>query len=155
MKKWQSDIIVNKNIEDVWAFLDGNEENLKIMDSNIVSNKVIEETEERIGSRYLQVYREGKREEEYEVICKDYLDTENKKVLHIGFELAGMFDLNAIYTLEKIDENTTKVIYETTNQPLKFFAKVMMILPGTGSSKLLEKHLNHIKDVVENDKYVK
>lgn len=83
MKRWESEIVVDCAIDKVWYILDGNEEHLKILDPNIVKNEVINETDERIGSTYLQEYKEGKRVMEYVVTVLD--DHLNKvKILSEG-----------------------------------------------------------------------
>ncbi len=148
MKKWTAEIEINAPIEKVWEVIDGSEENLKKLDPKILSNKVIEETEERIGSSYLQKYQEGKKIMEYVVEVKDYKEDDNSKMFQIGFELGNSFDINVKYLLKKMDENKTHLTYTVTNRPMKFLAKVMMMIMGKGNS-VIDTHLKKIKELSE------
>lgn len=148
MKTWTEEIEINAPIETVWKVIDGSEENLKKLDPKIISSKVIEETEKRIGSRYLQEYKEGRKVMEYVVEVKDYLEDDNNKMFEIGFELGNWFDITVKYVLKKVDENKTHLVYSTTNRPMKFFAKIMMRMMGNDSS-VVKTHVEKIKKLSE------
>lgn len=148
MKTWTAEIAINAPIEKVWEVIDGSEENLKKLDPKILSNKVIEETEERIGSRYLQKYKEGKKVMEYVVEVKDYAEDDNNKMFRVGFELGNWFDITVKYVLKKVDENKTHLVYTTTNRPMKFLAKIMMRIMGDNTS-VIDTHVEKIKKLSE------
>lgn len=147
MKEWSTSIEINAAIEDVWKIIDGSEENLKKLDPKIVSSIVIEETPERIGSKYRQQYKEGKRVIEYIVEVKEYDEDDKNKKFKIGFNLAGWFDITAKYELKRMDNKKTYLTYTTTNKPLKFFAKLMMFFMRNDS--VVDKHVNRLKDLSE------
>lgn len=148
MKLWSSQIEINAPIEKVWEVIDGSEENLKKLDPKIVLNEVIEETNERIGSKYRQQYKEGKNVMEYVVEVLDYKEDDNNKMFKIGFNLGGWFDITAKYELKKINNTTTNLTYTTTNKPLKLFAKIMMLMMRNDS--VVEKHVEKVKELAEN-----
>lgn len=148
MKVWELTKVIEAPIETIWKVIDGSEENLKKLDPKIVNQDTILETEERIGSKYLQTYREGKREETYEVVVTDYFETDDEKMFAIAFTIANMFEVGVYYKLKKISEQETEVYYKTTNNPLKFFAKLMMfIMPG--GNKVLIDHLAKIEQLAK------
>lgn len=148
MKVWEMTKVIAAPIESVWNVIDGSEENLKKLDPKIVSQETILETDERIGSRYRQTYREGKREETYEVVVTDYFETDDEKMFAIAFTIAKMFEVGVYYKLKKVSDSETEVHYKTTNNPLKFFAKLMMfIMPG--DNKILVDHLAKIEQLAK------
>lgn len=153
MTEWKGQITINRNIERVWEFLDGSEKNLKILDPKIQFHRPIEEITGKVGSRYHQGYKEGNRVMEYEVVVNDYKDTPEHKEMEIGFVLAKMFDITARHSLKKMGKEETLISYRTTNNPLKITAKLIMLLTGRGGNKLIEQHLQHLKDVIENDRF--
>lgn len=148
MKTWTAEIEINAPIEKVWEVIDGSEENLKKLDPKIVSNKVIEETKERIGSKYLQQYKEGKKVMEYVVEVTDYAEDDNNKMFQIGFKLGKWFDITVKYVLKKIDNNKTHLYYTTTNRPMNFLAKIMMKMMGNNTS-VVDNHVKKIKEFSE------
>jgi len=149
MKTWTITKEISVSIDKVWDVIDGSEENLKKLDPKIISQETLIETEERVGSKYLQKYKEGKKVMEYEVFVTDYNETDYEKMFAIAFNLAGWFDIAVRYELEKVDENKTLIKYTTTNKPLKFLAKVMMkFMPG--GDKMLEKHIQKIEELAKS-----
>jgi len=149
MKTWTITKEISVSIDKVWDVIDGSEENLKKLDPKIISQETLIETEERVGSKYLQKYKEGKKVMEYEVFVTDYNETDYEKMFAIAFNLAGWFDIAVRYELEKVDENKTIIKYTTTNKPLKFLAKVMMkFMPG--GDKMLEKHIQKIEELAKS-----
>ncbi|WP_306301408.1 hypothetical protein [Thalassobacillus sp. C254] len=68
----------------------------------VVEHKQIKITEEVVGSVYRQKYKEGKRIEEYEVETLEYTNTPQKKKLKVGFTLANVFEITALYELVKL-----------------------------------------------------
>ena len=149
MKTWTITKEISVSIDKVWDVIDGSEENLKKLDPKIISQETLIETEERVGSIYLQKYKEGKKVMEYEVFVTDYNETDYEKMFAIAFNLAGWFDIAVRYELEKVDENKTIIKYTTTNKPLKFLAKVMMkFMPG--GDKMLENHIQKIEELAKS-----
>lgn len=149
MKVWQADTVITAPIEAVWDVIDGSEDHLKALDPHIVSHIIINETPERIGSKYQQTYREGTKDMTYIVEVIDYDESPTKKRFTIGFNLGGMFDITAGYQLIALDPNTTHLTYRTTNQPLKFFAKIMMKLMKNDS--VVKQHLQRISHLATHE----
>ncbi|MFD2443091.1 SRPBCC family protein [Bacillus sp. CGMCC 1.16607] len=146
MKQWSREIEINASIEVVWSLFNGSLEEMQKIMPQVIENKLIKETPDKIGSIYLQVYQEGKRTQQYEVKTLDYLDTEDKKKLKIGFNLANMFDITADYELIKLDEYKTLFKYTATNNPLKWFVKLAVKL---ANDKIVIQFTERVKEVAE------
>jgi uncharacterized membrane protein len=73
MKQWTKEIEVNAPIESVWKLFNSLEDMQKIM-LQVIDNKSIKVTDEKVGSVYRQKYKEGKRIEEYDVETLEYVD---------------------------------------------------------------------------------
>jgi len=148
MKTWVKEIEINAPIEQVWELFDGSLENMQKIMPQVVENKLITETEEVVGSVYRQKYKEGKRIMEYDVTALEYENNETNKKFKVGFTLANMFEITAKYELTKIDEQTTHLTYTATNQPLKWFAKLFVML---ASDKAAVEFVERVKKVAEKE----
>lgn len=146
MKTWTKATEINAPIEKVWNLFNGNLEDMQKIMPQVVENKPILLTEEKVGSRYLQKYREGKKIHEYEVITLAYEDQSTYKNLKIGFNLANMFDITANFELKSIDSTKTYFTYTTSNEPLKWFLKPLVKF---GSDKVVVQFVERVKKVAE------
>jgi hypothetical protein len=146
MKQWTKEIEINAPIAVIWNLFNGNLEDMQKIMPQVVENKLIKETPNKIGSIYLQVYKEGKRTQQYEVKTLHYLDTPEKKELKIGFTLANMFEITADYQLIKLEENKTSFRYTATNNPLKWFVKIILKL---ANDKVVVQFTERVKEVAE------
>jgi ligand-binding SRPBCC domain-containing protein len=146
MKKWSKEIEINAPIEVVWNLFDGSLEDMQKIMPQVVENKLIKETPEKTGSVHLQVYKEGKRSQQYEVTTLHYLNTRDKKELKIGFTLAKMFEITADYQLTKLAENKTLFTYTATNNPLKWYVKLILKL---ANDKIVVQFTERVKTVSE------
>lgn len=108
----------------------------------VVAHEPIKLTKDKIGSVYLQKYREGKQLQEYEVKTLQYENEPNFKKLKIEFNLAKMFEITSQYELRKINGNTTLFKYMTTNLPLKWFLKPIVML---ASDKVVIQFVERVK----------
>lgn len=147
MKQWTKDIEINAPLEEIWLLFDGSLENMQKIMPQVVENKPIKITEEVVGSVYRQKYKEGKRIEEYDVKTLEYSNASNKKKLKVGFTLANMFEITALYELTKINDNKTLFKYSVTNRPLKWFVKLFLLF---ASEKVVTKFLERVKNVAES-----
>ena len=148
MKQWTKEIEIDAPIEQVWKYLNGSLENMQKIMPQVVSNEPVTITEEKIGSIYLQKYKEGKRVMEYEVETLDYLDTPSEKKMKVGFTLGGMFEITAGYKLSRINDEKTRFIYTTTNKPLKWFIKLFLLF---ASEKAVVEFVERVKRVAEEE----
>ncbi len=112
MQKYYNEVIIEANIENVFEFLNGDEKNLKVIDPHILSSKLISETKEVIGSKYLQTYMQKGKTINYEITVTSYLNNKNVKGYGINFKPLKMFDLTATYRLEKLNDKETLIKYE-------------------------------------------
>ncbi|SDR03948.1 SRPBCC family protein [Virgibacillus salinus] len=149
MKKWSEEIEIDAPIEQVWKLLDGTLENMQKVMPNVIANEPVKVTDELVGSIHRQKYKEGKRVEEYDVETLLYQNQPDYKEMKVGFTLANMFDITAHYELKKLDESKTYFRYETTNQPLKWFMKLLIKLAI--SNKVVVKFVNRVKQVAEDE----
>ncbi|WP_172369463.1 SRPBCC family protein [Sporosarcina jiandibaonis] len=146
MKQWSREIEINAPIEDVWMLFNGSLEELQKIMPQVVENTPIKETEEKVGSIYLQKYKEGKRVMEYEVETMEYKNASNEKMLKAGFTLSNMFEITAKYELLKREDNKTFFKYTTTNRPLKWFIKPFLLF---ANDKVVVQFVQRVKDVAE------
>ncbi|AXI08330.1 hypothetical protein CUC15_05010 [Oceanobacillus zhaokaii] len=146
MKTWTRDIEINAPIEQVWSYFGGSLEEMQKIMPQVVDQKPVKITEEIVGSVYRQKYKEGKRIEEYDVETLEYLNEPDHRKLKIGFTLAKMFEITALYELKKLNENKTYLKYTTTNRPLKWFVKIFLIF---ASDKVVVEFLERVKRVAE------
>jgi uncharacterized protein YecA (UPF0149 family) len=147
MKQWTKEIDIDAPIEQVWKLFNGSLEDMQKIMPQVIENKLISETENGIGSIYRQKYKEGNRVQQYDVTTLDYLDTPENKKLKVGFSIANMFEITALYELQELEENKTRFRYTTTNQPLKWFVKLFLLL---ASDKIVIQFVNRVKKVAEN-----
>lgn len=144
MITWHEERIIPVNIEKVWHLFEL--ENIQRIMPNVVENKVIEQKEGVVGSTYQQKYKEGKRIETYIVEDLEYENTPEKKHNKIGFTLAKAFEIEAAFTLHKIDENQTKFIYQGENKGLNFLGKVLLKLGGEkNNNKVVTDFMNLVE----------
>lgn len=148
MKQWTKEIVIDAPIEHVWKYLDGSLENMQKIMPQVVSNEPVTVTEGMVGSIYLQKYKEGKRVMEYEVETLDYLDTPDEKKMKVGFTLGGMFEITAGYELSRINDEKTRFVYTTSNRPLKWFVKLLLLF---GNDKVVVDFVERVKRVAENE----
>ena len=130
------------------SLFDGSLENMQKIMPQVVENKPKTITDNKVGSVYVQKYREGKRVMEYEVETIEYVDTAEEKKMKAGFTLANMFDITARYELVKLSESKTSFKYTATNRPLKWFVKLFLLF---ASDKVVVEFVQRVKKVAESE----
>jgi len=148
MKQWSSEIEINAAIEDIWMIFNGTLENMQKVMPQVMANDPITVTDDKVGSIYLQKYKEGKREMEYEVKTLEYKDEPNEKMMKAGFTLSNMFEITAKYELVKLADDKTYFKYTTTNKPLKWFIKPFLLF---ANDKIVVKFVQRVKEVAEKE----
>lgn len=149
MKQWTKEIEINAPIENVWKLLNGSLEQMQKIMPQVIDHSPVRLTEEVVGSIYRQQYKEGKRIEEYDVETLDYLNDPDQKKLKVGFTLANMFEITALYQMKKVDDQKTLFRYTATNNPLKWFLKVFMLF---ATEKVVVEFVERVKIVAETEK---
>ncbi|EUJ42488.1 SRPBCC family protein [Listeria riparia] len=129
MITWNEEMVIEANIEVIWNLFQL--ENIQRIMPQIIENEVIEMKEGIVGSRYRQKYQEGKRVETYIVEDLAHEDAPERKHNTSGFVLAKAFKIETSFTLEKIDERSTRFIYSGFNQGINFLGKALMKLGGS------------------------
>lgn len=148
MKQWSKEIEIHAPIEIVWGLLNGSLEDMQRIMPQVVDHQPVKVTNEGVGSIYRQKYREGKRVEEYDVETLEFENTPDQKKLKIGFSLAKMFEITALYELNSINEQKTIFKYTCTNKPLKSFLKLFLFL---ASDKIVVQFCERVKKVAEEE----
>ncbi|KAA0548730.1 SRPBCC family protein [Bacillus sp. BGMRC 2118] len=146
MKQWTRDTEINAPIEQVWKLFDGSLEDMQKIMPQVIENKLVTETEDKVGSVYLQTYQERNRTQTYEVKTLAYTNTPDHKIVKVGFTIANMFEITAEYELKKIEENKTFFQYTTSNRPLKWFVHIFLLL---ASEKIVVQFVDRVKRVAE------
>ncbi|MDR7240119.1 SRPBCC family protein [Neobacillus drentensis] len=148
MKEWMKAIEINAPIDQVWGLLNGSVEDMQKIMPQVVDHQPVKVTNEGVGSIYRQKYREGKRIEEYDVETLEYINSPDKRKLKVGFTLAKMFEITALYELTAIDEEKTLFKYTCTNRPLKAFLKLFLYF---ASDKIVVQFCERVKKVAEEE----
>lgn len=146
MIKWEEERVIPANIEVIWNLFEI--ENLSRIMPGVVETKVLEKKEGVVGSTYQQKYREGKRVETYIVEDLEHEDTPEKKHNKTGFTLAKAFEIEASFTLIKLNENETKFIYTGQNKGVNFLGKTLLKLGGKRNN---QKVVTDFMDRVEKE----
>ncbi|WP_175987834.1 SRPBCC family protein [Bacillus sp. Marseille-Q1617] len=146
MIKWHEERVIPVNIEVIWSLFEL--ENIQRIMPNVIENKVLERKEGVVGSKYQQKYKEGKRIETYIVEDLEYENTTERKHNKIGFTLAKAFEVEASFTLVKLNEEETNFIYTGQNKGLNFLGKVLLKLGGEKNNK---KVVTDFMDRVERE----
>ncbi|MCK1992181.1 SRPBCC family protein [Peribacillus muralis] len=146
MKKWTKAIEINAPIEHVWKYLDGSVENMQKIMPQVIEQKPVKITEEVVGSIYRQKFKEGKRTEEYDIETLEYTNEADEKKVKVGFILAKMFEITALYELNKINDTKTSLTYTVTTRPLKWYLKFLLIF---ATDKTVVEFLERFKKVAE------
>lgn len=147
MKKWSEDIEIDAPIEQVWQLFDGTLEDMQKIMPSVMTNEPVKITDERVGSIYRQKSRSGKRVEEYDVETLFYNNQSDHKEMKVGFTIKNTIEITSYYELKKIDDNTTYFRYETTNQPLKWYLKLLINLAD--SNKVVIQFISRVKNKAE------
>ncbi|MGR3763222.1 SRPBCC family protein [Rossellomorea sp. NS-SX7] len=146
MIKWHEERVIPVNIEVIWGLFEL--ENIQRIMPNVIENKVLERKEGVVGSKYQQKYKEGKRIETYIVEDLEFENSPERKHNKIGFTLAKAFEVEASFTLVKLNEEETNFIYTGQNKGLNFLGKVLLKL---GGEKNNNKVVTDFMDRVESE----
>jgi hypothetical protein len=144
MIQWKEETIIEANIEQVWElFLD---KNIKKIMPKVEEHVLIEKTEGEVGAKHQQKYREGKRVETYIVDTLAYENKPEKKLKKVSFVLGKAFEISFTFTLEKLDDETTKFIYEGQNKGVNFIGRAMLKLGSEKSNnQVVQEFMEKVK----------
>ncbi|GGA86945.1 SRPBCC family protein [Ornithinibacillus halotolerans] len=145
MIQWNEQIIIPANIETVWKLFQ--DEQVQRIMPNVVERKPLETKEGVVGSTYIETYQEGKRQETYTGTLVEYEDTPVKKHKMTEFVLAKAFNIQNTFTLEKLDEHTTRFIYGGKNEGINFLGRALLKLGNTrNNNKVVNDFLALVKE---------
>ncbi|QAS54353.1 SRPBCC family protein [Halobacillus litoralis] len=143
MIHWEEEKIIETNIEQVWELFA--DRNIQRIMPKVEEHVLVEKSETEVGALHRQTYREGKRLETYTVETLAYEDSPEKKQKTIAFIIGKSFQVTASFTLEKVDENRTKLIYSGQNKGVNFVGKAMMKLANKkGNEKVVQEFLDRV-----------
>ncbi|MDF2534927.1 MAG: hypothetical protein K0R18_1086 [Bacillales bacterium] len=144
MIQWREETIIEVNIEQVWElFLD---KNIKKIMPKVEEHMLIEKTEGEVGAKHQQTYREGKRLETYIVETLAYENRPEKKLKKVSFLLGRAFEISFTFTLEKLDDQNTKFIYEGQNKGVNFIGRAMLKLGSEKSNnQVVQEFMEKVK----------
>ncbi|AYA76234.1 SRPBCC family protein [Bacillus sp. Y1] len=132
MIQWKEEKVIPANIETVWSLF--SDKNIKRIMPKVEEHILIEKSETEAGAKHRQTYREGKRLETYIVDTLIYEDREEEKKKQIQFVLGKAFEVTLTFTLIKVDESHTRLIYEGENKGVNFVGRAMLKLAGKKSN---------------------
>lgn len=132
MIQWKEEKVIPANIETVWSLF--SDKNIKRIMPKVEEHILIEKSETEAGAKHRQTYREGKRLETYIVDTLIYEEREEEKKKQIQFVLGKAFEVTLTFTLIKVDESQTRLIYEGENKGVNFVGRAMLKLAGKKSN---------------------
>lgn len=132
MIQWKEEKVIPANIETVWSLF--SDKNIKRIMPKVEEHILIKKSETEAGAKHRQTYREGKRLETYIVDTLIYEDREEEKKKQIQFVLGKAFEVTLTFTLIKVDESHTRLIYEGENKGVNFVGRAMLKLAGKKSN---------------------
>lgn len=132
MIQWKEEKVIPANIETVWSLF--SDKNIKRIMPKVEEHILIEKSETEAGAKHKQTYREGKRLETYIVDTLIYEDREVEKKKQIQFVLGKAFEVTLTFTLIKVDESHTRLLYEGENKGVNFVGRAMLKLAGKKSN---------------------
>lgn len=132
MIQWKEEKVIPANIETVWSLF--SDKNIKRIMPKVEEHILIEKSETEAGAKHRQTYREGKRLETYIVDTLIYEDREEEKKKQIQFVLGKAFEVILTFTLIKVDESHTRLLYEGENKGVNFVGRAMLKLAGKKSN---------------------
>lgn len=147
MKQWLKEIGINAPIEQVWQLFDGSLEQMQAIIPQVIENKPVKVTPEVVGSVYRQTYKEGSRTQEYDVTTYEYENRPERKRMRIGFTLAKLFEIQAVYELRQTGDRQTHLTYSGSTRPLNWLAKLFMLF---AKDKAAADFVARVKQVAEN-----
>ncbi|WP_079525738.1 SRPBCC family protein [Halobacillus hunanensis] len=149
MISWKEERIIEASIEEVWELF--SDAQIHRIMPKVEEHQLIEKTEEEVGAKHRQSYREGKRVETYIVETLSYEDLEDKKKKRISFVLGSAFEIDLTFTLVKVGENRTKFIYEGSNKGTNFVGRAMLKLGGKkGNHKVVGEFMDRVEQEAVN-----
>lgn len=132
MIQWKEEAVITANIETVWSLF--SDKNIKKIMPKVEEHILIEKSETEAGAKHRQTYREGKRLETYIVETLIYEDWGEEKKKQIQFVLGKAFEVTLSFTLIKVDDSHTRLIYEGENRGVNFVGRAMLKLAGKKSN---------------------
>lgn len=132
MIQWKEEKMIPANIETVWSLF--SDKNIKRIMPKVEEHILIEKSETEAGAKHRQTYREGKRLETYIVDTLIYEDRKEEKKKQIQFVLGKAFEVTLTFTLIKVDESHTRLIYKGENKGVNFVGRSMLKLAGKKSN---------------------
>lgn len=149
MKQFTSATTVDRNINCVYNFLDDSADMYVLVDEHIISHEAVLRTENRVGSVYKQVKKEGSKNITIEMTTVEYEETAYSFHIHNTYTLDKLFEYNIHYIVSLISDTKTELTYIISCQPLTFMAKLIMLLPGLITQKEFDLQISKIKSIIE------
>lgn len=148
---WKEERQIDAPIEVVWALFE-EEQAARIM-PKVIENRWIVKNPDMRGSTYNQTYQEGNRKETYVVEIIEFEDTANRKHKHIQFQLARSFEMNLIFTMEKVSEHQTRFIYSGSNRGINFVGRAMLKLGSRKNGiQVIHDFIDRVEKEAEQDR---
>lgn len=146
MVKWKEERIIPANIEKVWSlFLD---ENVKRLMPKVEEHILLENNDNEAGAKHAQSYYEGKQLQSYVVETVAFEDLPERKYKHTRFTLSQLFQVDYRYTLEKVSDTETRLIYEGAQKGLTLTGKAMLL---SGSKAKRKETIQAFMERVESE----
>ena len=150
MTTWLNKIEINAPIEIVWQLF--NENNFKRIMPKVVSHELLSYDEQTQTSIFKETYREGKRDETYELTEVISIDTKSEKQKSFSFTIAKLIESNGVFHLLSLSSSTTLFTYSGETKGASSFGKLMMKLASNKKEeKIVFDFLQLVKTEAEID----
>lgn len=144
-------IIVAANIDKAWSILDLSSKNLTKIDPQIIGKNEMDNKANIVGSTFIHEFKEGNKTYKQKTIIINYLNTESKKTIGISYIHLNQYEFRRIHTLEKLGENCTKISCVIERIPRTWYKSYLFFIPGKKKPLNVQKHLDRLKNIIEND----
>ena len=148
--KWKEQLTIKAPIERVWDLFQ--DDSIQHIMPKVETHELVEGTANAAGAKHAQVYTEGKQQQRYIVETVAYEDEPDRKYRATAFAMGQMFRVHYHFLLEKVDEQSTRFIYEGENKGMNLTAKAMLL---AGSKKAARQtvmdFMNRVKNQAEQE----
>lgn len=144
MVKWRQERTINEPIDKVWQLFSDKE--IKRLFPKVEEHQLLEGEEDSVGAKHAQSYTEGKQLQHYMIETTVFDDTPERKVRETQFTMSQLFEVTYRYIVERVNNTTTRFIYEGRQKGVNLTAKTMLL---TGSKARRQETINAFMHRVE------
>ncbi|PRO66587.1 hypothetical protein [Alkalicoccus urumqiensis] len=120
--EWREETLIPTHIEVLWNVFQ--DDNIADLMPRVETHELIEGRPDSEGARHRQIMKNGRRTSSHVVETIRYVDEPSFKEKEISFQLHDAYQIRLRFTLKKLNENETHLVYEGEHRAVNFVAKV-------------------------------